>query len=125
MAYNAASILVIASPWNQPSMRGLIPLDLYNQINNVVNEQRLISEQGADVSIPDGMISLTEPQLSRFWSCRTRFGNMESGLRDSDDTRLMKKVEHDIPASPTCKKSVGRKHVQFMGVDDVNARRSI
>jgi hypothetical protein len=38
----------------------LIPLDLYNQINNVVNEQRLISEHALDldVSIPDGMISL-------------------------------------------------------------------
>jgi hypothetical protein len=84
-------------------------LDLYNQINNVVNEQRLISKEHAldlDVSIPDGMIShITEPIYRRFWSCRdtlrkhgvwtSRFGRHQVGKV------LRRKVEHDIPASPT------------------------
>jgi hypothetical protein len=62
---------------------------LYNQIN-VVNE-RLISKEHAldlDVSIPDGMISLISRNPSTIVGSgpvETRFGNMESGLRDSDD----------------------------------------
>jgi hypothetical protein len=61
----------------------LIPLDLYNQINNVVNEQRLISKEHAldlDVSIPDGMISLISRNPSTIVGSgpvETRFGNME------------------------------------------------
>jgi hypothetical protein len=109
----------------------LIPLDLYNQINNVVNEQRLISKHALDldVSIPDGMISSRNPStIVGSGPVETRFGNMESDFEIRTTVswkKLRRKVEHDIPASPTSKKVGGKKHVQFMGVDDVNARRSI
>jgi hypothetical protein len=71
-------------------------LDLYNQINNVVNEQRLISKEHAldlDVSIPDGMISLISRNPSTIVGSgpETRFGNMESGLRDSDEPESITK----------------------------------
>jgi hypothetical protein len=105
---------------------------LYNQIN-VVNE-RLISKEHAldlDVSIPDGMISLISRNPSTIVGSgpvETRFGNMESGLRDSDD-KLEKYYEEKWSMTFQLRrprKEVGGKaHVQFMGVDDVNARRSI
>jgi hypothetical protein len=111
----------------------LIPLDLYNQINNVVNEQRLISKEHAldlDVSIPDGMISLISRNPSTIVGSgpvETRFGNMESGLRDSDDTKLEKYYEEKWSMTFQLRrprKKVGGKkaHVQFMGVDDVQCQ---
>jgi hypothetical protein len=120
---------------NQPSMWKLIPLDLYNQINNVVNEQRLISKEHAldlDVSIPDGMISLISRNPSTIVGSgpvETRFGNMESGLRDSDD-KLEKYYEEKwsmtFQLRRPVKKSVGRKYMSSSWASTTsNARRSI
>jgi hypothetical protein len=88
MAYNTRAMTILNRFTMNPTVEvKLIPLDLYNQINNVVNEQRLISKHALDldVSIPDGMISyhgthqlssvlVLSRHASETWSRTSRFG---------------------------------------------------
>jgi hypothetical protein len=105
-------------------------LDLYNQINNVVNEQRLISKEHAldlDVSIPDGMISLISRNPSTIVGSGPRHASETWSLDfEIRTTKLEKYYEEKWSMTFQLRrpKKVGGKkaHVQFMGVDDVQCQ---